>query len=572
MDQIFDFHFHLLFKHEIASKKNGGKYSLSEQVTTTGVAKILNSLIGGSFDSQSSPSQMKDSPISLGVTALIAVEHAFAERILHVMNIDLSHLLPLDWTLFDKIRTSKISYWDQFKDQVKFYVDNKEDLSTVFNIEYLKRSDFEGKEISAIETALLNTDKKRFALSIEGGHNLSNVPIRNADAQASDHPEERLREIQEMLDVDFMSINLCHLSYIPEQPLGGFAQGLNGLAMIAFDSDDFLPKNGLGITDLGISIIHQALTHPTKPIVIDVKHMSLYSRFQYYRLKEKLSIEDPDVDRLPIISSHSGFTFTTAENYINNKLFRSFTSAEGSVTMKAQVEPLNRKIGRTNDMINKGLYCNPWTINLFDEDISQIMQSRGMIGISIDQRILGASNPAVDSVRDRYFQKEYVAYPEWKELFEKGFTPITEGLLKDIAPSSSERHIMLLCLHMVYAVRVGLASLTWLEDTSPWDHICLGTDFDGLINPINGFENCTKLDRMKGQLMKYLPMADKYLLFYEDLKALNYDLHDRVIVKDLNEVVDKFLFKNGLRFMARYLSNWKLGVPEIDALHEEEIV
>ena len=32
---------------------------------------------------------------------------------------------------------------------------------------------------------------------------------------------------------------------------------------------------------------------------------------------------------------------------------------------------------------------NPWTINLFDEDILEIVESSGMIGIIMDERVLG---------------------------------------------------------------------------------------------------------------------------------------------------------------------------------------
>jgi hypothetical protein len=109
---------------------------------------------------------------------------------------------------------------------------------------------------------------------------------------------------------------------------GGFAQAANKLSQKAFHSEDFSPKSGIGLTEIGKKVIRQAHLHPSKPILIDVKHMSVYSRFHYYRFREKLIQEDPKVERLPIISSHSGFTFTSIANYVGNKRFRSSTRDE----------------------------------------------------------------------------------------------------------------------------------------------------------------------------------------------------------------------------------------------------
>ncbi len=568
-NRIFDFHYHLLFKHQICTNKN-----IETDVKTTGVGAAFNKIMGGAFDSQSSPKLVNKSSLHMGVVALITIEHAFANRIFHVLGQDFSAILPLDKDLFDRTREGQTTYYKEFTDQVEFYVkpETKNTLSDKFKIQYLDRRDFPPSTYTTRKKILdkLEEDKdaRHMAFSMEGGHNLSNVPVHQPEAKSMT-PELQLKEIQDNGKLDFMSMTLCHLSEIPEQSLGGFAQGLNSLSQIAFSSEDFMPKTGLGISPLGKKVIQQALTH-ARPVLIDLRHMSMYSRLHYYKIKDKLAINFPETARLPIISSHSGFTFTSVSEYIDQKKFRSKIYTDDLARQICEVEPENRSIGRTNDNVAKKLWCNPWSINLFDDEIVTIMESRGMIGISMDQRILGATQMALDSRHPRYFEKESVPEQEWKKLFRDGQRPGTEGLLDLLgisAPSRPERHIMLFCLHIVHAVRLGLANLPWTEGTSPWDHLCIGSDYDGLINPINGFDTIADIHKLRGQLMQYLPVADQYLKTQkdnsaknnnDDLSAIPRSDDGKVDVKELTRLVEKFLFTNGQEFMVRYLSNWRL--------------
>lgn len=448
MQKIFDFHFHLLFKHYIADPKL--KLDFSKNFNTTGVAKVLNDLVGGSFDSQSSPAQVKESQLYLGVVSLSSIEYAFAERILHICDKDFSFVLPINDRIFNRIKSHQTTYWQDFLELVDQHQKSFDKLSKEpYNIQFLKRKDFKGKGIHEIEALLTKGNKRRFTLAIEGGHNLSDVPAGNEECILSAYPHHQMKTLQEMDDVDFMAINLCHLSDIPEQRLGGFAQGVNKLSQIAFRSDHFLPTVGLGLTEIGKKLIRQCLLHPSRSVLIDVKHMSLYTRLEYYRFKDQLADEAPMVDRLPILSSHTGFTFTSIDDYLNRQTYRADVS-ETVAGKTVTIAPENRKIGRTNDKLNKGLYANPWTINLFDEEIIEIMASGGMMGISLDQRILGASNPAFDSIRDKYYEKEQVSYHEFKKLYKEGKLPGEEGFFDtlNLIPSKEERHVMLLCLHI----------------------------------------------------------------------------------------------------------------------------
>lgn len=53
MKNIFDFHFHLLFKHLI-SKKDSGRLPLTSDFKTKGIMSVIDEFMGNAFDSQSS--------------------------------------------------------------------------------------------------------------------------------------------------------------------------------------------------------------------------------------------------------------------------------------------------------------------------------------------------------------------------------------------------------------------------------------------------------------------------------------------------------------------------------------
>ena len=119
-----------------------------------------------------------------------------------------------------------------------------------------------------------------------------------------------------------------------------------------------------------------------------------------------------------------------------------------------------------------------------------------------------------------------------------------------LAPSREERHAMILCLHLIHAVRVGYATLAWSGDASPWDHLCVGSDFDGLINPINVVSNVTDVHKLRDHLLQYLPQAEKTLPFYQGTQALKRLENGAIDRNYMEAVVDKFMFGNGAKFIA----------------------
>lgn len=569
----FDFHFHLLFKHAIS----GGR-DVNKNIEVEGFADLLDTAFGGPFESQSSPQMVLNSPLKFGLVAILSVEHAFVKRMLRIPGFRLEKALPLDPQMVQKIKNSEVSYHQLFQEQVDFTIKTIDQFAKNWDMLLLNRTKDKGepgvwdairqRAHNNMEEAIRQREKydgtRWFALSIEGGHNLSEVPIRNNLGLIHQTPEETLKRLQDRDDVDFMAMNLSHLSRIPEMPLSGFAQGLNKSAQKAFHSPDFHPATESGLTLLGKKVIKQALTHPTKPMLIDVKHMSLFSRLQYYRYRAKLAEEHEQVAKLPVISSHTGFTFTTYSQFISNRQYLPQIDTGDEGLPLTSIAAIERKIGKTDDHNNEDLFGNPWTINLFDEEIEEIFNTNGLIGISLDQRVLGTRKMFLDGKRGSHYEPEHLAREEYTWLFENGQVPVAESALLEglqrVVPLPRERHSMLLALHLVHAVRVGKnAGITGsddVDDPSPWDFLCIGSDFDGLINPINSVKNVTQMDRLKSELMRYLPQADKTLPFYEGEKALRYDVNGHPDLGYVEAVIDKVLSINGIRLLMRFNNNW----------------
>ena len=152
------------------------------------------------------------------------------------------------------------------------------------------------------------------------------------------------------------------------------------------------------ITHLGYMVLNKLLANN---IIIDTKHMSWRARQSYYRFRKN------NYPRIPIISSHSAVAGV-------------------------------KVIG--DSATDKHFYNVE--LNLCDEDIAEIISSKGLIGISMDQRVTGV---------------------------QQGNPP--EGLW-----------------HQFKYIAEKAASGIRNDGQTVWDNMCIGSDFDGVIHPIHNFK------------------------------------------------------------------------------------
>jgi hypothetical protein len=214
---------------------------------------------------------------------------------------------------------------------------------------------------------------------------------------------------------------------------------------------------------------------------------------------------------------------------------------------------------------------NPWTINLFDEDILLILQSKGLIGVSFDQRIVGAGkiypelfsedelNPNDALSLYRHLKKsrrnpDPEKYVPWNEAEsgednEESFSDGVEDLFGegDLPEVSSIASFINNLLHII---KIGLTNGydgTQPNKVSVWDHVCIGSDLDGLVDSLDFAHD--KFNSVT---------ANNINLFLErirvDIKIMAaYDPGFNYQINDIDSKLEKLFYSNGKNFAKKFL-------------------
>ncbi len=176
-------------------------------------------------------------------------------------------------------------------------------------------------------------------------------------------------------------------------------------------------------------------------------------------------------------------------------------------------------IGANSNRDRFKTYFNPWSINLYNEEIGKILDSGGLTGLNLDQRIQG-----VDKVKGEFFcEEEFKMMMENRihmkddDNFEEEETQFEEEEVADrgLLRFKERQHLRHLCNNILHIVRQG--------GERAWKHLCIGSDFDGLINPINTCINCTEYGKLEdmmaeelGEMIEEAKAEDSQAEFYED--------------------------------------------------------
>lgn len=271
------------------------------------------------------------------------------------------------------------------------------------------------------------TTNVQVLISIEGAHvfcNGHNVE----DPDAWTKVEERIEFIKKNWEFPPFFITFCHHFY---NGLASHAQSL----FIKVAGKDLLDQsyklnqpieNGKYISTTGYKVIDLLYSQQNgKRILIDIKHMAKNTRHEFYAYRKG------KYDSIPLICSH----------------------------------------GALIDFYSQDINLNP-------EDIKEIYHSEGLIGIELDQRILGYNQ---QQEKNRFwnwltsiFRSRKSNDLLWAEYFWKNIMAIAE---------------------QCYDLNVN---------TDPWKLICLGSDFDGIINPLNKFRTSTDLQALSECILKNL--------------------------------------------------------------------
>lgn len=245
--------------------------------------------------------------------------------------------------------------------------------------------------------------------------------------------------------------------------LCGHSESLSGIVKSAIDQSY---KMNTGFTPLGLEVVDQLLDNSgNKRILIDIKHMSLTSRQEYFNLLDtRYSGQD-----IPVVVSH------------------------GAV------------IGSAHD---KHLFMNA-DINFYDDEIIRVAQTNGLFGLQLDERRIAAPG-------DFELKKSH-GIERRKVLFHSSFL-----LWRQI------QHI---------------AELLDSKGLFAWGIQCIGSDYDGMVDPINGFWTAENF-----------PSLEDYLLMHAHtyMSTKSGNLSQAFNRLDPEEIVNRMMGDNAYNFVMKY--------------------
>lgn len=327
-------------------------------------------------------------------------------------------------------------------------------------------------------------------------------------------------------DNTVLAINICH---IQQNPFCNHAYGIQFI-----NSRLFFPT-GKGITSWGKEVITRMVE---KNILPDVKHMSLLARWDLYTM-----FRDPaDGSKYvaPILCTHAGLTGQS----VNDRVKYLLRSPEdvGVVYEVVHMKPKSPYID--------GVYFNCSSINLYNEDIEAILLSGGMIGISFDQRILGFADENILRNVTIPHDVEYIS--EEEATFFLGPNPPALPRFTDdekiwrsedfenLDPAFNVLLHPLFFLNQVIHILCVAQKNQLIGVQKAMQQICLGSDYDGLINAIDNCKQVTHLQEFKNKCIEILPgILSKTPLALENI--------------NVGELADNIFYNNGKNFIINRL-------------------
>jgi len=326
-------------------------------------------------------------------------------------------------------------------------------------------------------------------LTIEGGHSLlprNTENLKDIEVEDLSNPKTQalLQNIKENIiwakSNNVFSITFAHhfYNFLCGQSIS-FTQVIDWM----LNQED---KSRYGFTALGKEVVKELMSHKNgmRPIIIDVKHLSVASRKWFY--------SQDFTQGIPVIASHSAVNGykTMEESTVDND---THTAAQ-------------KKYNNSTDY-------NNWDLNLSDEEIIIIVKRKGLIGISIDQRIV-MGKKRLDEIKRTY---RCCILPSKKKDKAWSF-PIFDTII----------HI------------ASVLNVNGFQSDELWDAIAIGSDFDGLINPVNAYRTVTDYTTLRNNLL---------LWFKESTQTIA--LLKGITDSELLEIVNKICSKNCLLFLER---------------------
>ena len=513
---FFDFHLHPSLKGQFASPAQQpspwDRIHLSFRDPDFLLRLLKCQGIDQVVDSQASLTQLMDAGLNLIAIALHPPEAAMMNDglIQKIAEEDQTHFIDND--KIDAIGTGDIYY--QLLNEELDHLEN--------HLQHL------GKKLKILqhfgEYDPADTQTIHAIINVEGPHAFyGRRSGRSLDEIMTDF-EANFRDFTENRGVRIFALNIAHLEK------NDFCNHAFGIQI--FKQEPFFPL-GTGISNEGLQLLEWM---KEKNIFCDIKHTSLFARKTLYNLGWHGG-------NWPLVCTHAGLTGIHSEQRYRY-LLQHRVFGEGFLRVK-HYKPLGYL---------EGTSFNPSSINLYDDDVVTIIRSGGLIGLSMDQRILGSPEDEMMGIGylDEIYEEEVISAGE-REWFRGSKadrkTVDDDKVLKlnDIKTERDRRnsynfHARHFLNHVFHLFQI--ARTNGIADSVIAKRICIGSDFDGMINPVDSCKNVTELPAFKQLLL------DEFINWEAEFEyETGFRVSDIISPQDL---LDNIFYRNGRDFLQEW--------------------
>jgi len=384
------------------------------------------------------------------------------------------------------VQRNDLNYYKYLQDEYNFFKADHDKLYNVDGEQWKFKLIKNGNDIDQIMSEERTIG---VIVTIEGIHSLVSGNETSINSALFDY-QQTIKNVEAIKNWDFppFFITMAHHFYngycghtrsLPKTPSALLDQtiGLN----------DPINEKGEEIIDCLLGI--NKFEGNGRRILIDTKHMSVSSRLQYYAKVKSFNAEHGEDNKIPIITSHSAYS---GYSTMSSSIIRPDTDN----TKYASSEAFNN-----------------WSINISDEEIITIFKSRGIIGINFDERILSGADILED----------------YDEQFKVRDIKRNDARIKEFWGEQILSNV----LAIVKAV-YDSDEIEKSEKAQIWNMIALGTDFDGMINPVDAFITAEDFVSVEEIFTKLLPKQ-------KNINELRMGI-------DIQQIIRKIMFDNALEF------------------------
>ncbi|OHX64050.1 amidohydrolase family protein [Flammeovirga pacifica] len=499
MRKYADLHLHLALKH-LVNKGEKGRANIWDRIPYDTKINKPNRASSDRYD-QSDLTSLVENNVKIAVIALHPVEiiakKSWENRLIgkFIFGFELERLKK--WTI------DKVNGFSLMNKELAVITGDEGDINTAEILNSTLRNKNLQAKIACTREDILNEEETKLILTIEGAHALSNLPY---DASGDELKKEVLKNLQFLQfkrNLPIFALTLCHFANnrMFKQSWALPLPRIVNILPITAKNELQPPKENFN--NVGLAVLNQCLNQPLdKRILIDLKHLHIDARKEFYELH--IRNEDGSY-KAPILASHCGVS--------------------GQATFEnAGAVPNIKREGKKK----KYQRFNPWAINFCDEELKYIMASKGLFGISLDQRILGTANDEYYRNIECHLKTTYTK-EVWKKFTKKvRITYIHAAMFLD---------------NLLYAVHK-------MGKVEAWDIVCIGSDFDGIIDPID----CCPT-------VAYFTSFEDLLI--SDFDKLRYEKGDIFIPEgySIKELIRKVFYENINEFMRNNI-HWSPGSIE----------